>query len=365
MCKRENRDIWRNARCVAAVGVALTLGACASLHQAQGKAPVDDLSQVIDTSDSTPIQKIHAQEFDLLAANEPIEVKLEFEDQIRFVVLGYPELTLIARVQRDGNVVLPIVGDVPAANRSLDDVRQEVTTLLVKASNTDRMRVESDDVLKFAVWRHPDLTHLAPVQTDGRISLPLVGEIDAEGKTLDEIRAETKLRLSQYIRDPEVFILLDHVRRSAISNPQVSILPEKLHDRRVAVAGEILIPGIYPLTGKVRALDILAQSQYKGEAALNSVLVIRNWAGKPQYRVLHLRDFLAGSAPQENVYLAADDIIFVPKTTIAKVDDFIDRFFVRTRGIFDWYSALQTARYARAAGELNQLLLKTLNTAAH
>ncbi len=357
---RESRDIWWKVQRVVKVCFALTLSACASLHQMVGKAPVDDLSQVIDTSDKAPIQKIHAQEFDLQAANEPVEVKLEFEDQVRFIVLGYPELTLIAKVQRDGNVVLPVVGEVPAANRSLDDLRQDVTTRLVKVSNTDRMRVESDDVVKFSVWRHPDLTHLAPVQTDGRISLPLVGEIDAEGKTLEEIRAMATARLAQYLRDPEVFILLDHVRKSAISNPQVSILPEKLHDRRIAVAGEIQAPGIYPLTGKVRVMDVLAQSQYKPDASLNSVLVIRNWAGKPQFRLLHLRDFLAGSGPQENIYLTADDIIFVPKTTIGKIDDFIDRFFVRTRGVFDWYSALQTAHYAKYAGQLNQLLLSTL-----
>jgi hypothetical protein len=69
----------------------------------------------------------------------------------------------------------------------------------------------------------------------------------------------------------------------------------------------------------------------------------------PEYKVLQIAAYLDGKATDQNIPLRPDDVIIVPKTTITKIGDFIDRFFVRTRPMLDWWSALQQARYAQDA----------------
>lgn len=333
-----------------ALAVFLVLGGCAS--GVPFALPVE--------SPRTPA--ITAEEIDLAQANVLQPMRLRHDDSVKLVVLGFPELTHVARVQGDGLATFPLVGNIRAAGRTIDEVRDEIRTRLRGSGHAERIRIEPDDQIRFAVWRQQELTHVATVQADGRVSFPLIGEMDAAGRTLEEIRNEAAERLSAHLRDPRVSILPERMRRMTIANPQISLLPEKVRESRVAVVGEVFVPGLYPIGGGLRVMDLLAQSRYKDQGELDNVVVIRNTigSGKPQYRLLKLGEFIAGRAPDQNLYLVADDIVFVPKSTIAEIGDFIDRFFTRTRPVFDWWTALQNARYAEDAAKVNQRLVELL-----
>jgi hypothetical protein len=71
-------------------------------------------------------------------------------------------------------------------------------------------------------------------------------------------------------------------------------------------------------------------------------------------------DFFGGVAPDQNIYLQNEDIVIVPKTTIAKVNDFVDQFFSNTMPVFNWWSSLQSARVAKDSADTIGLINKSL-----
>lgn len=290
------------------------------------------------------------ERIDLKAANQtPQRLKLERDDVVKLTVLGYPELTHVGKVQRDGRLALPVAGDVLAEGKTLTELRDDVRQRLIDNAAAKNTGLAVDDVVRMVVWRHPDLAATVPVAADGTVSLPLVGDVQVLGKSLADLRTIAKTRLETYLRDPQVSILIEkQVRRGVIVDPQVSILPERMRERKVVVVGEVLVQGPQPIGEQSRVMDVLAGAKINSQSAqLNDVVLIRNADGKvPQYTTLRMEDFLSGESSDQNIYLAPDDVILVPKTRIASVGDFIERFFTRTKPVFDWWNAFYQARYA-------------------
>lgn len=313
---------------------------------------------IVGESSAEPMPEV--RELDVAKANQPRPVEFQRDDMIKLMVWGYPELTHIATVQEDGTVTFPIVGEVAAVGRTARELREEIAQRFREFLSDEPVRIQREDILAMTVWGHEDLTHIAEVQMDGMITLPLIGPVHAAGKTINELRNAITIRMGRYVQDPQVSILPERLSKRTIANPQVSILPEQLRSRQVAVVGEVNIPGLYPIRGKLRVMEALALSHYKDSAELNSVVIIRDYDGRPEYTVLKLKDFINRRAPDQNIYLQAGDIVIVPKTMIAKISDFIANFFTGTRGIFDWWIALQQARYADEFGKATERLNDTL-----
>lgn len=290
-------------------------------------------------------------ELDTAESNKPRPGTFQREDTLKMMVWGYPELTHTAMVQQDGNITFPLVGEVPAAGRTAAEIRTDIERRFTDGLGDEPMRLHREDTVSLAVWGQPDLSYTAMVQMDGRVTFPLIGSVMAEGRTIDQVRVDVTTALSRFFRAPRVSLLPEKVTRSTIPNPRVSILPEKLRERYVSVIGEVARPGIYPILGSMRVLEALAVSQYRETGQLNSVVIIRDYKGHPQYTSLRLRDFINRKADDQNIFLESEDIIIVPKTFIAKVNTFVNNWFVGTRGIFDWWIALVQARYVNEYGK--------------
>lgn len=120
-------------------------------------------------------------------------------------------------------------------------------------------RVGREDVLDVSVWRDPDLSRTVPVRPDGFISLPMVGELKAEGKTPKELEAEIRQKLTPIVQDPKVTVIVREVNAS-----------------RVFVTGEVSRPGAYPLRGRVSVLQAIALAGgFTDFASQGSIMVIR------------------------------------------------------------------------------------------
>lgn len=104
-------------------------------------------------------------------------------------------------------------------------------------------RLGPGDVLEVSVWGFPDLTRTVAVRPDGRISLPLVGEVDASGRTAEELRRELTRRFALYVRNPQVAVLVREFRRV-----------------RISVVGQVSRPGVFELLPPVRVLDALSSA---------------------------------------------------------------------------------------------------------
>jgi polysaccharide export outer membrane protein len=161
----------------------------------------------------------------------------------------------------------------------------------------DSYVIGAEDVLSVYVWKEPDMSKTVPVRPDGMISLPLVGEIKASGYTpvqLQEVLAEAMKKL--------------------ISDPQVTVVVEKVSSLSFNIVGEIGRPGYYPLTRRMTVLDAIAMAGgFKDFAKTKKVYVLRTAANGTQERLpFNYKDVINGKNQQQNIELQPRDTIVVP-----------------------------------------------------
>ena len=157
-------------------------------------------------------------------------------------------------------------------------------------------RLGAEDVIEVSVWKEPALSANMPVRPDGKISLPMVGELPAEGRTAEELRADVTERLKPIIHDPVV-----------------SVIIKEIHATRFFVLGEVTHPGVFPLTAGTTILQAISVAGGPTEfARRGSVVVIRRGPGASRSERLRVdfNDVLSGLV--EPVPLAAGDTVYVP-----------------------------------------------------
>ena len=102
-------------------------------------------------------------------------------------------------------------------------------------------RLGAEDVVEVSVWKEPGLSTIAPVRPDGRLSVPIAGELQAEGKTTRELEREITGRL-----------------RAVVASPIVSVIVKEIHASRIYVVGEVAKPGAFPLRGRLDVIQAIA-----------------------------------------------------------------------------------------------------------
>jgi polysaccharide export outer membrane protein len=102
-------------------------------------------------------------------------------------------------------------------------------------------RLGSEDVIEFKVYKEPDLTTTATVRPDGMISLPLAGEIKAEGKTTPELETEITSKLREFLEDPVV-----------------SVVAKEINSPKISVSGEVRKPDVFPIKQRMTVLQAIA-----------------------------------------------------------------------------------------------------------
>jgi polysaccharide export outer membrane protein len=164
------------------------------------------------------------------------------------------------------------------------------------------------DVLQILVWQNPDLTQEVIVRPDGKISCALIGEVAVGGITISALTNILTERYSEYIR-----------------NPKVSVSIKKIGGQKVIVLGEVLVPGVYSLTGSRNVLDAIGLAQgFTKDAVASSVVVIHGGLSNPQAVRVNLTKALRGDIRQ-NLILQPEDIVFVPKKFIANLNYFLSQ----------------------------------------
>ena len=176
-----------------------------------------------------------------------------------------------------------------------------------------RIALGAGDGLEIKFFYAAELNEQQTVRPDGRITLQLIGDVDVRGMTPAELRAEIVRRYTGQLRDPEVAVIVQSLSR-----------------RRVFVGGAVLKPGAVSMPGTLTVLEavIRAGGLDRRQAAVDSVLVIRHFDSGPnarrEGRLIDLSGAVDGK-PHEPFYLRPRDVVYVPRTTIAKVDQWIDQ----------------------------------------
>ena len=153
--------------------------------------------------------------------------------------------------------------------------------------------VKAGDVLAVAVWKEPDLTSNAVlVRPDGTFSFPLVGQVDARGKTVQELQNLITERLKKYIADPVVTVSVQEVKGN-----------------KVYVIGQVTKPGEFVVNPSVNVMQALSMAGGgTAFASLNNIIILRGQVALP----FHYNDVVHGKDLQQNVELQAGDIVVVP-----------------------------------------------------
>lgn len=154
------------------------------------------------------------------------------------------------------------------------------------------------DVLAIDVYHEPDLTRSLPVRPDGRLSLPLVGELVAQGKTALQLQSEITAKLRAYI-----------------DSPSVTVMVQDAESQRFNILGMVQKPGSYPLAHPTTILDALAEAGgLRDFAHGNKIYLIRKRASdgvEIRYN-FNYKQVSLGLHPEENIPVQANDIIVVP-----------------------------------------------------
>ena len=156
-------------------------------------------------------------------------------------------------------------------------------------------QIGPEDVLEISVWKNPELSRTVPVRPDGKVSLPLVNDIQAAGLSPIDLRDQVTAKLSEYIPAPEV-----------------SVIVREVHSRKVTVAGAVKLPGRYELKSTMTVLEVIALAQGLTDFASRDRIVILRQNGPKTERIPFNYRKISDSAQQDNFLIRPGDIVFVP-----------------------------------------------------
>jgi polysaccharide biosynthesis/export protein len=160
-----------------------------------------------------------------------------------------------------------------------------------------------EDVLDIAVWNNPEISRTVPVRPDGRISLPLLNDVQASGLTPMQLRDALAASLAEYI-----------------AAPNVSVIVREVHSFKVTVIGEVKTPGRFELKGRATVLDVLALAGGPTEFAARGRIVVLRREPKGTRQIPFPYDKLieknepigSKSNGQHNFCMQPGDVILVP-----------------------------------------------------
>lgn len=183
----------------------------------------------------------------------------------------------------------PRPGDMPA----IDPAAQAV----------DVYRIGVDDVLQVSVWQNPDLNVTVPVRPDGNISVPLAGDVQAGGRTPEEVAASIKERLTTYVREPNVTVILTELR----SHEYLA---------RVRVTGAVRAPVSVPYRQGMTVLDAVLEAGGPNEFASGNRTQLHRKSGEgtTTYPV-YLNAILKQGDLTTNYPVQPGDVVTVPERT--------------------------------------------------
>ncbi len=231
-------------------------------------------------------------------------------------------------VSPSGNIILPLIGQVHAKGLTLLELNTILTEQYYKKlgySLDGNYTLGVGDSLSIKLIYNSELNSITKVRPDGKISLPLLGEIDTAGKTpsqLEELITERYYKKLGSDERPEITVIVEDFKV-----PELSISLVKSASQIVYVGGEVNQPKVVTINGPMRMLNaVMMAGGTKNSARLDSVILIRYTdLNTPNAHLLDMNQVLNGELA--DVWLKPYDIIYVPKTSIASSDAFMQHIW--------------------------------------
>lgn len=161
---------------------------------------------------------------------------------------------------------------------------------------TARYEVQPGDLLQVSVWKEADLSQQVLVRPDGGFSFPLAGDVNAVGKTAEELRVELTQRLGKFI--PDLF---------------VTVAVQEIRGNKVYVIGQVNRPGEFVVNPRIDVMQALSLAGgTTAFAASNDIFVLRREGGAQRRLPFNFGDVTRGKSLDQNILLRSGDVVVVP-----------------------------------------------------
>jgi polysaccharide export outer membrane protein len=155
--------------------------------------------------------------------------------------------------------------------------------------------IGAEDVLHISVWKEPDLTNTLPVRPDGKISMPLLNDVQAAGLTPMQLADSLTEKLKKYVSDP-----------------RVTVVVTAINSQRIYVTGEALHTGAVNLLPDMTVLQALASAGFTQFANTKGIYVLRINNGKQEKLPVNYKQLIKGESMDQNILLKPGDTIVIP-----------------------------------------------------
>jgi polysaccharide export outer membrane protein len=186
----------------------------------------------------------------------------------------------------------------PVASASSSESKSAASDPNAAQGHDNSFVIGNDDVLAINVWKEPDVSRPAvPVRSDGKISLPLVGEVQAAGLTPLKLEQAIAAKLQNFI-----------------SQPEVTVIVQQINSQKYNVLGQVNHPGTFVITNSLTVLDAIAISGgFRDFAKQKAIYVLRQNADGTQARLpFNYKEVVKGKNAEQNVKIQPKDTIVVP-----------------------------------------------------
>jgi polysaccharide biosynthesis/export protein len=173
----------------------------------------------------------------------------------------------------------------------------DIASQPAKAATEDpNYSIAPEDVLTIDVWKEPEISRTVPVRRDGKISLPLLNDLQAAGLTPTQLGSEIVEKL-----------------RATIVHPQVTVIVTQMSSLRIYILGQVTRGGAYPLVPDMTVMQALSiAGGFTPYANLKKVYVMRRENGADRIYSLNYKEVINGRKTEQNIHLKAGDTIVVP-----------------------------------------------------
>jgi polysaccharide export outer membrane protein len=184
--------------------------------------------------------------------------------------------------------------DNPAADKTKPAASTEPAKEPMSVAGPDYL-IGADDMLHVSVWKEPDLTNTLPVRPDGKISLPLLNDVQAAGLTPMQLANSITEKLKKFLADP-----------------RVTVVVTQMNSQRIYVMGEVLHSGSMTLLPNMSVLQALASAGFTQFANTKGIYILRNENGKQNKVAFNYKQVVKGEGMEQNLILRPGDTIVVP-----------------------------------------------------
>lgn len=184
----------------------------------------------------------------------------------------------------------------PAVNAATDGTAtNDTASSSASRGSSNEYVIGADDTLHISVWKEPDLTETLPVRPDGKISMPLLNDVQAAGLTPTQLSTSITEKLKKYITDP-----------------RVTVVVTAMNSRRIFVTGEVNHSGPMALLPHMTMLQALSEAGFTQFANLKGIYLLRTENGKQSKIPFNYKEVVKGKHPEENIMLRPGDTLVVP-----------------------------------------------------